>query len=181
MTNLKLEFILATMVGVSQPTVKKWMSLLEMSGIIFLLPPYHKTFNKRLIKTPKIYFVDTGLLCFLLSIRSAKELKGHPLYGNIFETFIISELYKRIAHTGTIPPLYFWRDRTGNEVDLLIENGQKLLAIEIKAAHTYNPDYASHITKFFAIGNTHRGLVLYAGKQAFGLNSSVPTIPWYML
>ncbi|MCX8125246.1 MAG: ATP-binding protein [Spirochaetes bacterium] len=172
---------IANMVGISQPTVKKWMSLLETSGIIFLLQPYHKNFNKRLIKTPKLYFVDTGLLCFLLSIRSPKELIGHPLYGNIFETFIISEIYKRIAHTGTVPPLYFWRDRTGNEVDLLVENGQNLFAIEIKAARTYNPDFASQITKFFAFSNAHKGLVVYAGDQAFGMHSKIPTIPWWML
>jgi predicted AAA+ superfamily ATPase len=172
---------IANTVGISQPTVKKWLSLLETSGIIFLLTPYYKNFNKRLIKTPKIYFVDTGLLCFLLSIRSPKELIGHPLYGNIFETFIISEIYKRIAHTGSIPPLYFWRDRTGNEIDCLIEIGNKIIPIEIKAAQTYNPEFSKMLQKFFTFSNTNKGFVLYSGEKAFGITSDISTIPWWML
>jgi predicted AAA+ superfamily ATPase len=98
---------IANAAGVSLPTVKKWVSLLETSGIVFLLPPHHQNFSKRVVKTPKLYFIDTGLLCLLLSIRQPGELAGHPLKGHIFETFIISEYYKRIAHLGEIPPLYF--------------------------------------------------------------------------
>jgi len=172
---------IANTVGISQPTVKKWLSLLETSGIIFLLQPYHKNFNKRLIKTPKLYFIDTGLLCYLLSINSTKELKSHPLYGNIFETFIISEMYKRIAHTGLKPPLYFWRDRTGNEVDCLLEIGQAILPIEIKSARTYNPEYTAGVQKFFTFSNLTKGLVLYSGDQAVGISSAIPVIPWWML
>lgn len=172
---------IANTVGISQPTVKKWLSLLETSGIIFFLQSYHKNYNKRLIKTPKLYFIDTGLLCFLLSIRSPKELKGHPLYGNIFETFIISELYKRMAHTGTRPPLYFWRDRTGNEVDCLIEIGQTLIPLEIKAARTVNPEFITNIKKFFALSMIRKGMVLYGGDHTVGTTSNIPAIPWWML
>jgi predicted AAA+ superfamily ATPase len=94
-------------IGVSQPTVKKWMSLLETSGILFVLPPHYKNFKKRIVKNPKLYFADTGVLSFLLSIRNPDELMSHPLFGNIFETFIISELYKRVFHVGENPPLLF--------------------------------------------------------------------------
>lgn len=172
---------IANTVGISQPTVKKWLSLLETSGIIFFLQPYHKNYNKRLIKTPKLYFIDTGLLCYLLSIHTIKELKSHPLYGNIFETFVISEMYKRIAHIGIQPPLYFWRDRTGNEIDCLIETGQTILPMEIKAARTYNPDFTASLQKFFTFSNVKKGLVLYSGEQAIGISSAIPVIPWWML
>ncbi len=172
---------IANTVGISQPTVKRWISLLETSGILFLLRPYHKNYNKRLIKTPRLFFVDTGLLCFLLSIRSPKELIGHPLYGSIFETFVISELYKRIAHIGSIHPLFFWRDRTGNAVDLLVEYGQNILPMEIKAARTYHPDFSSNIRKFLSYSNAQKGLVSYAGDRAVGSNTNIPTIPWWMV
>lgn len=168
-------------VGISQPTAKKWLSLLETSGIIFFLHPYHKNFRKRLVKTPKLYFTDTGLLCFLLSIRNTNELITHPLYGNIFETFIVSELYKRIAHTGTTPQLFFWRDRTGNEIDLLMDAGKTILPIEIKAAKTHHPDFTSHIRKFCSLSNAPKGYVLYNGELAYGKETAFPVIPWWKM
>ncbi len=119
------------------------------------------------------------MLQWMLSLKLKKKM--HIIYGNIFETFIVSELYKRIAHTGTIPPLYFWRDRTGNEVDLLVEFGQNILPIEIKAARTYNPEFAGAVNRFLALSNAKKGLVLYAGEMAFGIDANVPTIPWWML
>ncbi|OHD67941.1 MAG: hypothetical protein A2W19_06750 [Spirochaetes bacterium RBG_16_49_21] len=169
--------------GVSQPTVKKWISLLETSGILFLLPPHHANFRKRVIKTPKLYFIDTGVLCFLLAIRKPDELTGHPLYGNIFETFIISELYKRISHTGEIPPLYFWRDKTGNEIDLLVDFGSKLYPVEIKSSKTFNKDFTSGIRKWFDLpGNENSsGLVIYGGDEVAGKSSSIATVPWWYL
>ncbi len=167
-------------VGISQPTAKKWFSLLETSGIIFFIPPYYKNYRKRLIKTPKLYFSDTGLLCFLLSLRSANNLTSHPLYGNIFETFIVSELYKRIAHTGTSPQLFFWRDRTGNEIDILLESGNKLLPIEIKAAKTYHEDFFSTIKHFCNFSEAKKGYVLYNGELLYQ-NTPFPVIPWWMM
>jgi len=106
-----------------------------------------------------MYFIDTGLLCFLLSIRTPGELTGHPSYGNIFETFIISEFYKRILHIGEIPPLYYWRDRTGLEVDLIVETGATALAIEIKSAKRYLPDFEKSIKKWFSLpgNNSQKG------------------------
>jgi hypothetical protein len=174
---------LANAIGISQPTVKKWLSLLETSGIILLLPPHHKNFAKRLIKSPKLYFIDTGLVCFLLSIRTPAELKSHPLFGSIFETFVVSELYKRISHIGEIPPLFFWRDQTGNEIDLIVEIGGELLPVEIKSSKTYSADFSSAIKKWQSLkGNdSRRGLVIYAGTEIVGKTSPVCTAPLWRL
>ncbi len=170
-------------IGISQPTVKKWLSLLETSGIIVLLSPHHKNFSKRLIKSPKLYFIDTGLVCFLLSIRTSEELKGHPLFGNIFETFVVSELYKRISHIGEIPPLFFWRDKTGNEIDLIVQIGGDLLPVEIKSSKTYSREFTNSIKKWCSLkGNTaDRGMVIYAGAESIGINKTVCTVPLWRL
>lgn len=171
---------IANTTGVSIPTVKRWLSLLETSGIVFLLRPHSRNFGKRLVKTPKLYFLDTGLLCFLLSIRNVRELAGHPLRGQIYETFIISELVKRCYHLGDSPPFYFWRDKTGNEVDLLIDMGMKLFPVEIKSASTYNPSFTDGIHKWskLAGGEKHRGIVLYAGKDNVDKEKYVSAFPW---
>ncbi len=170
-------------IGVSQPTIKKWMSLLETSGVLFVLPPHYKNFKKRIVKTPKLYFTDTGVLAFLLSIRNPDELRSHPLWGNIFETFIISELYKRVYHTGEKPPFCFWRDKTGNEIDLIIDMGSNLLPIEIKASKTYNPRLKSSIFSWLNLkGNTsEKGLVIYRGEDVIGKKSAVSVVPWWNL
>ena len=170
-------------IGISQPTAKKWMSLLETSGIIFLLPPYHGNFRKRLVKTPKLYFIDTGLLSFLLSIKEPEQLMHHPLWGNIFETFIISELYKRVYHTGEKPPLYFWRDKTGNEVDLVVDMGTTLFPIEIKASKTYHKKLKSSISAWLDLegNNALKGLVLYRGENIIGKAKRVSIVPWWDL
>lgn len=170
-------------IGVSQPTVKKWLSLLETSGILFLLPPHYKNFKKRIVKTPKLYFTDTGVLSFLLSIRSPDELINHPLWGNIFETFIISELYKRVHHTGEKPPFYFWRDKTGNEIDLIVDIGSKLLPIEIKASKTYSPELKTNIFSWLKLKNntSEKGFVIYRGEEIIGKRSAVSVIPWWNL
>ncbi|NTV46731.1 MAG: ATP-binding protein [Chlorobiales bacterium] len=170
-------------VGISQPTVKKWLSLLETSGIIFLLQPHHQNFTKRIVKSPKLFFIDTGLLCFLLSIKTTAELKSHPLYGHVFETFILSEFYKRCSHVGEIPPIFFWRDKLGNEIDLLAELGSQLLPIEIKSSQTYSPHFEDGLKKWFALkGNTAtQGKVIYAGTQLLGQSRNITALPWWAI
>ncbi len=128
-------------VGVSYKTILSWISILEASFIIFLLPPFYKNFNKRLIKSPKIYFYDTGLICSLLGIRSAKELRLHYLKGEIFESLMISELRKRLTNTANPARLYFWRDRSGHEIDCLIDFGSGIKAIGIKSGTTVTADF----------------------------------------
>lgn len=174
---------IANTVGISEPTVKKWISLLETSGIVFRLKPHHQNFMKRLVKTPKLYFIDTGLLCYLLAIRDPKQLANHPLYGHIFETFVLSEWFKRVYHLAEIPPFYFWRDQTGNEIDLLVELGDTLFPIEIKASQTYSPHFADAIKKWQQLkGNSARcGWVLYDGEYPFEARSDIPIIPWWMV
>ncbi len=173
---------ISNMVGVSQPTVNKWLSLLETSSVIFFLSPFYKNFSKRIVKSPKLYFVDTGLLCFLLSIRSKEELKTHCLYGNIFETFVISEFFKRICHIAQIPPLYFWRDQVGNEIDLLIEHKNEVIPVEIKSAMTYTKSFSKGIKKWFEItkNSDKRGFVIYNGMDMFGNSDNIKVVPWRM-
>lgn len=173
---------LSNHVGVSQPTIKQWISILETSGLIFILPPYHKNFSKRIIKTPKLYFVDTGLLCYLLGIRSASELAGHPLIGAIFETFIVSECFKQFHHAGEVPRLYFWRDKLGNEIDLIIDEGLTSFPIEIKSSKTYNSSFQESIRHWLHIFDSGKeGEVIYAGDNIVGSTTNCPAVPWYTL
>lgn len=122
--------------GISHTTVKHWISVLETSFIIYLLPPYYKNYSKRRIKSPKLYFYDTGLLCHLLDIRKGKVDPLHPMWGNIFENMIITELNKQNEHQSKFRDYYFWRDSHGNEVDLLYPDGNELNIYEIKASKT---------------------------------------------
>lgn len=122
--------------GISQPTVKSWLSALESSYIIFLLHPYHENFSKRLVKTPKLYFYDTGLLSYLLGIKTPEDLHTHSIKGNLFENMIIAELIKRMYHKDELIDIWFWRDSKGNEVDLLYHLSQSVYITEIKANET---------------------------------------------
>jgi predicted AAA+ superfamily ATPase len=124
--------------GIDHKTVQSWISVLEASYVIFRLPPYYENFGKRLIKNSKIYFYDTGLLCYLLGLESVNELNRNFAVGSIFENFIISEVQKSVFNHRSINRLYFWRDNNGNEVDLIIDQGVIKRAIEIKLGSTYN-------------------------------------------
>lgn len=132
---------IATEIGVDYKTVQSWVSILQASFIIFLLQPYYKNFNKRLVKSPKLYFYDTGLACSLLGIRTAEDLMVHYLKGELFESFVIAELFKKKYHMNHPADLYYWRENTGREIDCLIEQGAKLQAVEIKSGMTINSDF----------------------------------------
>lgn len=131
--------------GITHTTASRWLSILEASFLIRLLRPYHANFGKRLIKSPKLYFLDTGLLCYLLRIQSPEDLRLHASRGPIFESFVISELLKNFLHQGREPDLYFWRDSAGHEIDAVIDRGRDRLAIEIKSAQTVVPDFFAGI------------------------------------
>ncbi len=137
-------------IGIDAKTVRSWVSILEASFIIFLLPPYFKNYNKRLVKQPKLYFYDTGLVCSLLDLRASSQLKQFYLRGNLFENFVISECVKRRMHGGNRSNAYFWRDNAGNEIDLLLNNGPTLSAIEIKSAQTVSQEFFRGLTRFRA-------------------------------
>ena len=168
--------------GIAVSTIREWISILETSGIIFILSPYFQNFSKRIVKTPKLYFIDTGLLCHLLSIRTIDHLKTHPLIGWIFETFIVSECYKRFHNLGISPHLYFWRDQTQNEIDLLIYDGQKTFPIEIKFSQSFHSDFKKTIELWMALnGNPAKeGVVIYCG-ESMNTTRPIPAYPWYTL
>nr|CAA6830038.1 MAG: conserved hypothetical protein [uncultured Thiotrichaceae bacterium] len=132
---------LAGEAGVTNKVAQDWMSVLQSSDLVYLLPPYHKNFGKRLVKTPKLYFMDTGLACWLLGIRSEEVLALHPLRGSLFETWVVSEALKTRYNAGEAADLYFWRDNNGVEADLVYERDGKLQPIEIKSGATVTSDY----------------------------------------
>lgn len=132
---------LAGETGIAQTTARAWLSILEASYVVFLLPPYHRNFGKRLVKAPKLYFVDTGLASWLLGIRSTTQLETHPLRGALFETLIVGEFLKSRFAAGRPADLHFWRDNNGLEADLLFEDGDRLQTVEIKSGATITQDY----------------------------------------
>lgn len=137
---------LATEVGVTSPTIKSWLSVLQTSYIAFLLSPYHANINKRLTKTPKIYFYDTGLLCYLLGIENASQLSVHPLRGAVFENLAVTELLKARLNAAKSPCLYFYRENSGHEVDIVRLTGDKLDIFEVKSSRTYNKAFTKNLT-----------------------------------
>jgi predicted AAA+ superfamily ATPase len=154
--------------GVSHNTIKSWISILETSCILFLLRPFHTNFSKRLVKTTKLYFYDTGLLCWLLSIKDPAQLNLHPMRGAIFESFVISELLKDRFNRGEENNLYFWRDQNGSEIDVLIDHGIDQTPLEIKSGMTFRTDYCRTIKKWEAISNSKRHpVVIYGGDESF--------------
>ncbi len=152
--------------GLSQNTVKSWLSLLESSFIAKRIAPYYKNFNKRLVKSPKIFFYDTGLLCWLLSVRRASDITLHPLKGALFENWVFSELQKYFFNRGQPAPVYFWRNKTGYEVDFLIDN-RVLKAIEVKASKTLSGSFLKNLIYFSQItgGKKIQPYLIYAGEQ----------------
>ncbi len=136
---------LSNEVGVTSPVITKWVSALKSTFICFTLPPHFKNFNKRIVKTSKLYFYDTGLLCYLLGIKSAQQLDIHPLRGSIFENFIISESIKSKGNKGKEANYYFWRDQKGHEVDLIEERSNYLFPTEIKLSETFHSKFTKNI------------------------------------
>lgn len=157
---------LANDCGISDNTARQWLSLLEASYIVYLLKPHYKNFSKRIVKNPKLFFYDTGLVCSLLKV-TPEILPMHPFKGNLFESLIISELTKMSYNQGKDPSLYFWRDHTGHEIDCIIDKGQQLIPLEIKAAKTISPSFFDGL-KFWnelAQVDPQNGMIIYAGDE----------------
>ena len=144
---------LANDCGITHNTAKAWVSILEASYILFQLRPHFANFSKRLIKSPKLYFYDAGLVCWLLGIRDSSQLASHPLRGSIFETFILSELVKARLNAGESAQLHFWRDSNGNEVDVIADVGTQLMPIEIKSGQTLNRDFFIGLERWTKLAN----------------------------
>jgi uncharacterized protein len=154
-------------VGVSHTTARNWLSLLEASYIVFLLPPWHANISKRQIKSPKLYFFDVGLASYLLGAENQMHIDRHPLRGNLFENMIVIDALKYRYHRGKRSNLHFWRDARGNEVDLIVENGPNLALAEIKAGATISQDWFRALDNLVALlpdRATARNL-FYAGSE----------------
>ena len=156
---------LATDAGISPNTAKSWLSILEASYIIYYLQPYHKNYNKRIIKNSKLYFYDTGLICSLLGIESAQQVRTYYLKGALFENLIINELLKNRLHKGQIQRFYFWQNKTKQEIDLIIDTVQGPLPFEIKSGMTMNDSYFSNLKYWQKLtGEESKNLnVIYGG------------------
>ena len=172
---------LAADVGISQPTAKSWLSALRIGGLVTLLPPHHANFRKRLRKRPKLHFLDTGLVCYLLGIGSPAVLASHPLRGAIFESYVVGELAKAFEHTGREAPLYHWRDTSGRELDVLVDLGQRLLPVEVKSGMTLASDAFAGVRWWTALPDNPNGegLVIYGGAD-LQVRGDLTALPWYL-
>jgi len=164
--------------GVTHVTAKRWLSILRASYVLYQLPPHHQNFSKRLIKSPKLYFVDTGLLCHLLGIRKPEDLRNHPLRGAIFENFAINEVQKVFLHNGERPPLYFWRDFRGLEVDLIIDLGTHRIPVEIKSGETLAADFFDSLDRYIQLSNDPGGMLIYGGREGY-MRRTHRVQPWW--
>ena len=176
------ESSLANECGVSTPTINSWLSVLEASFILYRLRPDFRNFNKRVVKTPKLYFYDTGLACSLLEIDSVNQLKSHFARGSLFENLVINEFMKSSLNQGKEPRLSFWRDNVGHEVDLIQDRSGKPYAYEIKSAETFNWEFLDNLNFWGKIsGYPHeQKAVLYAGAKELSLTEA-NVIPWNKL
>ncbi len=172
---------LASDCGISQPTAKAWFSVLEAGFIAFRLPAFHANHRKRLVKMPKLHFHDTGLACWLLGIRTADQLRSHPLRGPLFETWVVTEILKHRTNRGERAGLFFYRDRDGAEADLLIEQADRLTLVEVKASHTASSslfDGTSRVRGHLEVpGRPVDVVVAYRGDEK-QTRSGVRLIPW---
>ncbi|MFC1806946.1 ATP-binding protein [Candidatus Omnitrophota bacterium] len=170
---------LANDCGITHNTAKSWLSILELSFIIHLLRPHYKNFNKRLIKMPKLYFYDIGLVSTLLGIENVKQMETHPLKGNLFESFVITELLKKRHNAGLESNLYFWKDKTGHEIDCIIEKSNKLKAVEIKSGKTYSVEYFKNLAYWKTLSkSTTKDLSVIYGGISSQIRSSGNLLSW---
>jgi hypothetical protein len=170
---------LANESGITQPTAKAWLSALESSYILFLLQPYFKNFSKRIVKTPKLYFYDTGLLCYLLKLDNAEQIQLSDFKGALFENMMIAEYVKRMHHCNQLNDIWFWRDVAGNEVDLIIQAGPTQKAIEFKATQTIMPNLFKGLNYYEKIsGKTNLSKYLVYGGEESQKRTVATVVPW---
>ena len=156
---------LAVETGVDVKTIQSWIGILESSFIIYLLKPHHINFNKTIVKRPKIYFYDTALVCYLLGIQTAVQLSLHHSRGAIFETMVITELIKKRTNKGESINLFYWREKTGREIDIIVDTAGKLLPVEIKAGKTISNEFFRNIEYWCKLSQQNQSILLYGGEQ----------------
>ena len=171
---------LAEDAGITRKTAEAWLSVLEASYIIYMLKPYYKNFGKRIIKNPKMYFYDTGLVSSLLGITSAEQIENFYMRGALFENFVVSELLKRRLFAGKTDELYFWRDSNGIEIDVIEEDNLEIKAYEIKASETMNTAFFSNIKKVKELTGlkAENTAVIYSGKTLPATKENGAYICW---
>ena len=169
---------MARSIGVDTKTIQAWFSVLESSYIIHLLQPWYNNLNKRIVKSPKLYFHDTGLLCYLLGIENETKLTGHPLYGSIFENWTVSEIIKNRYNRGVVGGLYFFRDSAGNEVDLLMEKEGRTIPVEIKSAKRFESNMLSGLRYWKKLNRNGEGILIHGGTNSDMLQDGVQLLGW---
>ncbi len=165
--------------GITHNTAKAWLSVLESSGIAYLLRPYHRNFGKRLVKRPKLFFVDSGLLCRLLGIKDSDQHFHHPNRGSVFESFAVAEMLKRRLNEGAAPDLFFWRDNIGTEIDVVFEEGPAARAVEIKSGTTFSPQFTKSLEAWMRYSNAGPAdcSIIYGGDAEMSYQN-IRVIPW---
>lgn len=169
---------LAAETGMDNKTIASWIGVLESSFIIRLLRPYHVNYNKRVVKTPKLYFLDTGLACALLGIMDTAQLALHPLRGSLFENLVVAEFIKRLGHQGRLAHTWFWRDHKGREIDLLVEEGRQLTPVEIKSGRTVHPDFFNGLAYWSMLSGDPGGVLVYGGDDRQVRSNGIRVLPW---
>jgi len=175
---------MAEICGKDIKTVRAWLSVLESSGIVYLLEPYYNHFSKRLVKTPKLYFLDTGLACWLLGWNTPEQLINGAMWGHIFENFVFAEILKSYYNDGIVkPPLTYYRDKDKNEIDLLIEDGNTLYPVEIKTTSDPTKSMVNAFKRLNSIPNKKvgTGAVICMAKECLPLTNNIWAIPVNMI
>ena len=164
--------------GINLKTTQSWLSILESTYIIHFLQPFYENFNKRTVKSPKLYFCDTGLACSLLNIKTSDELNLSHFRGSLFENLIVMENVKNTLNTKNGNQHFYWRENNGVEIDLLIQSGENITAIEIKSAQTFSKDFTYNLKKFASYSKFSKGLILYDGLQTFTGSDDIGLMNW---
>jgi predicted AAA+ superfamily ATPase len=172
---------LALETGVDVKTIQSWVGILESSYIVYLLKPHYKNFNKTIVKRPKIYFYDTALVCSLMGIRTEDQLDLNPAKGAIFENMVINEFVKNCTNSGNEINLYYWRDKTGHEIDLIVDNFPDLLPIEIKSGKTINSEFFKNLIYWIKLSGNNKAQLLYGGDQYQKYSSGIEVKNWRSL
>lgn len=172
---------LALDTGVDVKTIQSWIGILESSYIIYLLKPHYKNFNKTIVKRPKIYFYDTALVCSLIGVLNEEQLDLNPAKGAIFENMVINEFVKNCTNQGVEINLFYWRDKTGHEIDLIIDEYPKLLPIEIKSGKTINTEFFKNLIFWMRISGLSKAQLLYGGNQSQKYSSGIEVKNWRLL
>ena len=169
---------LSNELGVDRKTIQSWLGILQASYLVYLLPPFYNNFQKRVLKTPKLYFFDTGLACALLQISQPSMLSLHPFRGALFENFIVTELIKNRFNQGKRSNLYFWRESSGNELDVILDEGLRQFPIEIKSGQTIQSAWEKGILYWQQLTGQSGGLILHGGSENQRRSGGIDFLSW---